>query len=104
MNESKVRPWVMIKRVGDHVGREVTLKGWLYSKRSSGKIRFLVVRDGSGLIQVVMSRGEIPAEVFDLYDQLTQESSLAVTGRVCEEPRAPGGFELSLTGMELIQQ
>ncbi len=92
-----------IEEVGKFAGQKVTLKGWLYNKRSSGKIHFLLIRDGSGIIQSVMSKGEVPDEIFDTYDKLTQESSLEIEGRVREEKRAPGGYELNLTDVKIIQ-
>jgi len=96
-------PWTRIESLGDHVDRQVTLKGWLQGKRSSGKVCFLLIRDGSGTVQTVMSRADVPSEVFDRYDDLTPESSLTVQGRVRREPRAPGGFELHLTDLNIIQ-
>jgi asparaginyl-tRNA synthetase len=92
-----------IEEIGKYAGKEVTLKGWLYNKRSSGKIHFLLLRDGTGIIQSVMSRGEVPDEVFDTYDKLTQESSLEIKGKVREDKRAPGGYELTLTDVKIIQ-
>jgi len=92
-----------IEEAGKYVGQKVNLKGWLYNKRSSGKIHFLLIRDGSGIIQSVMSKGEVPDEVFDTYDKLTQESSLEIEGIVREEKRAPGGYELNLTDVKIIQ-
>lgn len=81
------------------VGREVTLKGWLHQKRSSGKIRFLILRDGTGLVQGVLIKGQLPEADFAAYDLLTQESSLELAGLVREEPRAPGGYELAVTAV-----
>ncbi len=92
-----------IEEVGKFAGQKVTLKGWLYNKRSSGKIHFLLIRDGTGIIQSVMSKGEVPDEIFDTYDKLTQESSLEIEGIVREEKRAPGGYELNLTDVKIIQ-
>jgi asparaginyl-tRNA synthetase len=92
-----------IEDLSRHVGEEVTIKGWVYHKRSSGKIRFIVVRDGTGLLQCVMVKGHIADDVFNLFDLLTQESSLAVSGRIKQEDRAPGGFEMELTGIDVIQ-
>lgn len=92
-----------IEDIGKYVGEEVTLKGWLYNKRSSGKIHFLLVRDGTGIIQSVMSKGEVPDEVFETYDKLTQESSLEIKGKIREDKRAPGGYELTLTDVKIIQ-
>ncbi len=92
-----------IEEVGKFAGQKVTLKGWLYNKRSSGKIHFLLIRDGTGIIQSVMSKGEVPDEVFETYDKLTQESSLEIEGIVREDKRAPGGYELNLTNVKIIQ-
>lgn len=93
---------VSIDRIGEHVGSTVTLKGWLHNRRSSGKIHFLTVRDGSGFIQVVMGRNDVPAEVFTAADHLAQESAIVVTGTVREDKRAKGGYELTATGLEVV--
>ena len=82
------------------VGQAATVRGWLYNKRSSGKVRFLILRDGTGLVQGVMVKGKIPEADFTAFDLLTQESSLTVTGTVRVEPRAPGGFELDLIAVQ----
>jgi asparaginyl-tRNA synthetase len=92
-----------IARLKDFVGQEVRLSGWLYNKRSGGKIKFLLVRDGTGVVQSVMVKNELPEDIFALYDEITQESSIIVTGNVREEPRSPGGYELGLTGIEIVQ-
>jgi asparaginyl-tRNA synthetase len=83
-----------IARLKDFVGQEVRLSGWLYNKRSGGKIKFLMVRDGTGVVQSVMVKNELPEDIFTLYDEITQESSIIVTGNVRKEPRSPGGYEL----------
>jgi asparaginyl-tRNA synthetase len=93
---------VYIDRIGDHVGQTVTLKGWLVNRRSSGKIHFLLVRDGTGIIQVVMGRNDVGAETFARADHLGQESALEVTGTVREDTRAKGGYELTATGMDVV--
>ncbi len=93
----------VISTIGDlarHVGEAVTLRGWLYGKRSGGKVTFLVVRDGSGLCQCVVEPSA--GEAFEAAAALTQESSLAVTGLVRPEPRAPGGCELAATAVRVI--
>jgi asparaginyl-tRNA synthetase len=92
-----------INHLSDHVGEEVIIKGWLYNKRAGGKIRFLLVRDGTGLVQCVMVKGEVEDEIFDICDQIGQESSLVVTGKVGEDQRAPGGFEIQITGLTIVQ-
>ena len=80
-----------VKDVGQYLGQEITLKGWLYNKRSSGKLHFLQLRDGSGIIQCVMFKGDVSPEQFDLGDKVTQESSIIVTGTVREDKRSPLG-------------
>ena len=92
-----------ISMLKEHIGQTVRISGWLYNMRSSGKIRFLLVRDGTGLVQTVMVKGQVPDTTFDLFDRLTQESSLRVTGTVREEPRSPGGYELGLTDIQIVQ-
>ena len=95
--------WVYISDIGKHLGQEVTLKGWLYNKRSSGKIHFLQIRDGSGVIQGVMVKSEVGDAVFELGDKVTQESSIIVKGLVKEDKRSPSGFELGVTGFNIVQ-
>lgn len=93
-----------IVEVKNYVGQEVTIGAWLANKRSSGKIAFLQLRDGSGFIQGVVVKNEVPEEVFQLAKSLTQESSLYVTGTVREDERSPFGYELSVTKLELIHE
>lgn len=88
--------WVYIEDLGRHIGEEVTLKGWLYNRRSSGKVHFLLIRDGTGVCQCVASRADIGAEAFAEADHLGQETSIEVTGMVREDKRAPGGRELTI--------
>src|SRR5512138_3350468 len=85
-----------------HVGREVVVAGWLTGVRSSGKIAFLQLRDGSGFVQGVVVRSEVPEEQFELAKGLTQESSVRVTGLVRADDRAKGGVELGVSGVELV--
>ena len=92
-----------IQDIAQHVGEEVTLHGWLYSKTDKGRLQFLRVRDGTGIIQCVVFQKEVPPDVFEAATTVTQESSLIVTGTVREEKRAPGGFELSVTGISVLQ-
>lgn len=92
-----------IRRLGDFVGQAVTVQGWLYNKRSSGKIQFLQVRDGTGLVQCVAVKAEVGEETFATCASLTQESSLRVTGLVRADDRAPGGYELTVQAVEAIQ-
>jgi len=93
--------WVYIEDLGGHLGAEVTLKGWLYNRRSSGKVHFLLIRDGTGVCQCVASINDLGAEAFASADHLGQETSLEVTGIVREDKRAPGGRELTITRLEV---
>jgi asparaginyl-tRNA synthetase len=95
---------IYINQLHQHVGEEVQLHGWLYNKRSSGKVRFLLLRDGTGVIQAVMVKGGVPDEVFEKFDALTQESSFSLRGKIKKEPRAPGGFEMELSGIPRVYQ
>jgi asparaginyl-tRNA synthetase len=90
-------PAVDIASLARHIGQTVTLRGWVYHLRSSGKVRFLVLRDGSGLAQGVLVKGNLPEEDFQQFERLTLESSLILAGLVRAEPRAPGGYELEVT-------
>ncbi|MBI9070344.1 MAG: asparagine--tRNA ligase [Melioribacteraceae bacterium] len=95
---------IRICDLGKHVGETVTLKGWLFNKRKSGKVQFLMFRDGSGLLQCIVFKGNVSEEVFEEAKALTQESSFEVTGLVKEEPRAFGGFELDVTNVKTISK
>lgn len=90
----------LIRHLSEHVGQEVEISGWLYNKRSSGKIAFLIIRDGTGLVQGVLMKGNQAA--FAAAETLTQESSLRLRGTVRAEPRAVGGYELDVTGVEPV--
>ncbi|MBI5222458.1 MAG: asparagine--tRNA ligase, partial [Candidatus Magasanikbacteria bacterium] len=85
-----------IKDLSNKIGEEVTIKGWLNNKRSSGKIAFLELRDGSGFVQAVAIKDSLPAEVWEAIDRTTQESSLEVTGKVSKHPKQEGVFELQI--------
>jgi asparaginyl-tRNA synthetase len=93
---------VRISDLGRHAGETVTVEGWVATTRSSGKIAFLVLRDGSGYLQGVLARKEVPEAVWNAFGRLTQETSVAVTGVVREEARAPGGYELGVTDLRLL--
>lgn len=93
---------VLIKDVAKYEGQQVTLKGWLYNSRSSGKIQFLIIRDGTGFIQGVLVRQDHNQQEWEVAAAITQESSLAVTGLVQADARAPLGYELQIEGVELI--
>jgi asparaginyl-tRNA synthetase len=93
-----------IRDIGAHVGQTVTLQGWLFNRRSSKKLRFLQVRDGSGFIQAVVVKGEVDDALFDLADTIPQESSVVVTGTVRQDERAPFcGHELGVTSLRVVQ-
>ena len=91
-----------IQDIAKHNGETVTLRGWLHNRRSSGKIHFLTVRDGTGFIQCVMSKQAVGEEAFKQADHLTQETSIVVDGTVRADARAPGGFEIDVTGLKLV--
>jgi asparaginyl-tRNA synthetase len=92
-----------IRDVSSHVGEEVTLKGWLYNQRSSGKLIFPQIRDGSGIIQGVVFKKNVAERVWTDFERLTQESSIIVRGSVRADERAPGGFELDVIDVEIVQ-
>src|SRR5437762_180569 len=93
-----------IRELGQHVGDSVTIRGWLYNLRESGKLLFPIFRDGSGLVQGVVAKNAVPPEVFDQIKNLTQESSVIVTGKVRADKRAPGGYELDVAQAEVVQR
>jgi asparaginyl-tRNA synthetase len=95
-------PVTSIAQIGSHAGSTVTLRGWLRGRRSSGKLLFLQVRDGSGTLQCTLFRPEVPTEVFEAASHLAQESSLEVTGEVRPDPRAPGGYEMSVRDVRVV--
>lgn len=101
--ESVVAPIAYVENLARHAGGEVTVRGWLYNKRSSGKIVFLQVRDGTGIVQAVAVRKDVPEEVWSRAQEIAQESSLVVTGRVRADERAPGGHELAVTDLQVVQ-
>jgi asparaginyl-tRNA synthetase len=92
-----------IRKLKEFVGQSVELRGWVYNLRSSGKIRFLLMRDGSGVVQIVWVKGQISDEIFTNIDKLTQESSLIITGKVREDKRAKGGVELDGETLQILQ-
>jgi asparaginyl-tRNA synthetase len=98
----KMKPTVYIKDLSEHIGEEVNLKGWLYNKRSSGKLKFLILRDGTGYLQCVVIKANVSDEIFESADKITQESSFEVRGRVREEKRAVGGYELEVVDFRII--
>jgi asparaginyl-tRNA synthetase len=98
------RDFVYIRELGEHVGETVTLKGWLSQKRSSGKVKFLVLRDGTGWLQCVAFAKEVSPELFERCDKAPLESSITVSGSVRKDDRAPGGFELGLTDVAVFHE
>ena len=97
-------PLVEIRSVTHHAGQEVTIQGWLYNLRESGKLLFPIVRDGTGMIQGVVVKAAVSPEVFERVKGLTQESSLRITGKPRADQRAPGGFELDVTNVDILQR
>lgn len=95
---------IYIENIEQYDGQTVELHGWLYNHRSSGKIQFLEIRDGTGFIQVIVMKGKISDSIFELCSKIPQESSVTVTGSVRKEPRAPGGFEMDLTDIKLVTE
>src|ERR671935_738035 len=94
------RHW--IEELSAIAGQTASVRGWVVTTRSSGKIAFLVVRDGSGYLQAVLSKKDVAPGVWESFEKLTQETSLEVTGTVRVEPRAPGGVELQTTDLQII--
>jgi asparaginyl-tRNA synthetase len=103
MQEDVRMPVIMIDAVGQHVGQEVTIRGWLRSRRDSGKLHFLTIRDGTGDLQAIVSKKTVGDDQFAVSAGLTQESSLVVTGQLRQDHRAPGGYELDVTRIEALQ-
>lgn len=92
-----------IRDLARHVGEEVTIKGWIYNIRSSGKLKFPQIRDGSGIVQGVVSKRDVSEQVWNDFDRLTQESSIIVRGNVREHPKQPGVFELDVNALDVVQ-
>ncbi len=97
-------PVVYVEDLGRHAGTRVRVRGWVAQKRSSGKVKFLVVRDGTGLLQCVAFIKDVPAELFERCDRVSIESSVVVHGTVRADERAPGGHELSLDDLEILHE
>jgi asparaginyl-tRNA synthetase len=101
---SATAPLTTIAEIGQHVGQTVTLRGWLYNLRASGKLLFPIFRDGSGTIQGIVPKAAVPEDVFETLKNLTLESSLVVTGKVRADERAPSGFELDVESVVVTQR
>ena len=97
-------PVTTIREIGQHEGQTVTIRGWLYNLRESGKLLFPIFRDGSGIIQGVVAKNAVSSELFDAIKNLTQESSVIVTGKVRADKRAPGGYELDVSDAQTLQR
>src|SRR5687767_6774029 len=93
---------VRIAELRHHVGAPVRVHGWVTHVRSSGKVAFAVIRDGTGIAQAVFVRTELPGEVWDRFADLTTETSVEVTGVVREDRRAPGGYEIPVSNLEIV--
>src|ERR1700694_229284 len=93
---------VYIEDIGKHQGEEVTIKGWLHNRRSSGKIHFLILRDGTGFVQAAVSKARCGDEIFKAADHLSQETSVIVTGTARADARAPGGYEVDLKRLDIV--
>src|SRR5499427_5972818 len=97
-------PITTISDIGKHDGQTVTIRGWLYNLRESGKLLFPQFRDGSGIIQGVVPKNAVTPEVFEAVKTLTQESSVVVEGKVRADKRAPGGYELDVSNAQIVQK
>ncbi len=97
-------PLATIATIGQHEGQTVTLRGWLYNLRASGKLLFPIFRDGTGTIQGIVPKAAVPEEVFNTLKELTLESSLTVTGKVRADSRAPSGYELDVEDVKVLQR
>jgi asparaginyl-tRNA synthetase len=104
METTTQAPLTTIAEAGRHDGQAVTIQGWLYNKRESGKLIFPIFRDGTGVIQGVAPKNQVTPEVFDALKNLTDESSVIVTGKVRADKRAPGGYELDVIDVKVVQR
>lgn len=93
-----------IERLADHVGETVTLRGWVHNKSSKGKLHFIQLRDGTGFCQCVAFKKNVDEAFFDALGSLGQESSVVLTGEVKADDRAPGGYEIGVSGGEVLQE
>ncbi len=104
MSVPDLPPRITVAAAGQHDGQRVQIAGWLYNLRRSGKIAFPLVRDGTGILQCVAVKSQLPEAAFEIIKDLTQESSLIVTGRVRAEPRAPGGYEMDVEDLQVVSR
>src|ERR1043166_6891073 len=91
-----------LSELRQYVGTSITVRGWVTHVRSSGKIAFAVVRDGTGIAQCVFAKTQLPPGIWTRFSELTLETSVAITGEVRDEPRAPGGYELGVSNLEIL--
>lgn len=98
-----MKNWVYIEDISKYEDQEVTIKGWIYNKRDSGRVKFIILRDGTGILQAMIWSKDPDFHLFKIFNDLTQESSLVVKGIVKKDDRAPGGFELAISDIEIIQ-
>jgi len=92
-----------VDKLAHHLGEIVTIRGWLYNRRSKGKLHFLLIRDGTGIVQGIMFQDDVNQDLFSQCSRLPQESSLIATGKVRQDSRAPGGYELAIQDVEILQ-
>jgi len=104
MDTTTQAPVTTIATIGQHDGQAVTIRGWLYNLRESGKLLFPIFRDGSGVIQGVLTKNQVSPETFDTVKNLTLESSVVVTGKVRADKRAPGGYEMDVSDVKVVQK
>src|ERR1700722_3283827 len=97
-------PIATIASLAQHEGQTITLRGWLYNLRASGKLLFPIFRDGTGTIQGIVPKAAVPEEVFNTLKELTLESSVIVTGKVRADSRAPSGYELDVENIAVLQR
>ena len=95
--------WIYVEDIAGHKDKDIEVRGWVYNKRSSGKVRFLLIRDGTGILQATIFSTDKDHPLFRTFDSLTQESSVIVRGHVREDKRAPGGYELTIHEIEVLQ-
>jgi len=102
--ESRYKSYVYVENISNYEGQEVTLKGWVYNKTGKGKLNFIQLRDGTGVIQCVVFKNNVSEESFEIAKDLGQESSIQVSGKVIASDKAPGGFEIDVNNLKLIHQ
>lgn len=99
----KMKNWIYIEDISQYVEQEVIIKGWVYNKRDSGRVKFIILRDGTGILQAMIWSKDPDFHLFKIFNELTQESSLVVKGKVKKDDRAPGGFELEISDINTVQ-